>query len=46
MYDVAGVDRFLALVAGTATYAVPFTTVEEVVRCESDESGASRWLSQ
>ncbi|GAA1980292.1 neuraminidase-like domain-containing protein [Microbacterium pumilum] len=31
VYDAAVVDRFLALIAGTTTYAVPFMTVEEVV---------------
>jgi hypothetical protein len=31
VYDAVVVDRFLALVAGTATYSAPLTTVEEVV---------------
>ncbi|WP_110554876.1 neuraminidase-like domain-containing protein [Actinocorallia populi] len=31
VYDAAVVDQFLALVAGTATYAVPLVTAEEVL---------------
>ena len=31
VYDAAVVDRFLALVAGTTTYAVPLVTAEEVL---------------
>lgn len=31
VYDTAVVDRFLALVAGTTTYAVPLVTAEEVL---------------
>jgi Neuraminidase-like domain len=31
VYDAGVVDRFLALVAGTTTYAVPLTTVEEIL---------------
>lgn len=31
VYDAGVVDRFLALVAGTAIYSAPLTTVEEIV---------------